>query len=586
MKLAFNQIRTKLLTIIIGISIFVTGMTAIVGFNVFENTLISEIGDNRSDVLSQISNQTKRLKNNLYTISYLYYYDQTLMKYIQRLENEEDNILLDSTMTGYIDGLTSQFKKSFAKDDVPYEVMLLLNNGYHYTSYTVPSDYNYMNVEIRTWYQELVNAEGEIIEIENYKDESRNLDLYGTARTILDSNGNVLGYLMVMINEEHLYNLYSDLIIGDREIYVVAKKGKIISSSNRKINGFEYFNLENLDEIFKGESYCITQMDNKDILFTQYYEEDSEIYVMEVIGLSELLGPIYSVRGIMMLIFVISILIACIYAFILANRITTPLSYLCDFIVQVNEENMDKRCSVTGYAEIEILKNKLNNMLDYIVELMDRVKLKEKQKRELELSFLQAQINPHFMYNTLFSVKCMVDMQKNEEASEMLVSFIALLRKTLSNPDEYISIMEEFDVLSQYVKIQQLRYSNQLEFVYEYDDNISECKMPKLLLQPLVENAIFHGIELKKEGIVIVTAKRVGNDIQIKVEDNGIGIDKEKLKMINQGTKINNSSHIGIENIRERIQLNFGEKYGLLVESEQWKGTCVTLCFPVIEGGV
>ena len=234
--------------------------------------------------------------------------------------------------------------------------------------------------------------------------------------------------------------------------------------------------------------------------------------------------------------------------------------------------------------EITILSSQLNMMLGRMRMLMAGIKQKEQQKRKMELGFLQAQINPHFMYNTLFSIKCMVDMEKNEEASRMLVSFIQLLRSTLSNPDEFVTIKQEFHVLQQYADIQKFRYDDSFQVALECDEAVELKKIPKLLIQPLLENAIFHGVEFKKgEGMIIITAREKDGDVVVTVEDNGMGIQPEVIEKINRGEQISEKTHVGILNVKERIQLNFGENYGMKIESTQWMGTRIILTFPAID---
>ena len=230
------------------------------------------------------------------------------------------------------------------------------------------------------------------------------------------------------------------------------------------------------------------------------------------------------------------------------------------------------------------MSNRLNAMLNRMRGLMEGIRQKEKQKRRMELSFLQAQINPHFMYNTLFSIKCMVDMEKNEEASRMLVSFIQLLRSTLSNPNEFVMIREEFQVLRQYVEIQKFRYDDGFQVIFECDEGVEEKKIPKLLIQPLLENAIFHGVEFKKgEGLIIITARALDGGVAVTVEDNGMGIAPETIEKINRGERMGEKAHVGIVNVKERIQLNFGGNYGMKIESVQWEGTKIILNLPAID---
>ena len=268
----------------------------------------------------------------------------------------------------------------------------------------------------------------------------------------------------------------------------------------------------------------------------------------------------------------------------LAGYFTRPLSRLCDFIQQIDEDRLEEKCQVTGYTEINILSEKVNFLLVKIQMLLEGIRQKEQQKRRMELGFLQAQIRPHFMYNTLFSIKCMVDMNRNREAAEMLGSFIQLLRSMLSNPNEMVTVREEFDTLREYGEILKFRYSSAFDLILECGEDAENKKLPKLLIQPLVENAVFHGMELKKEeGMIIVLARIQEENLVITVEDNGVGIAPEILERINRGENVSEKAQIGVQNVKERIQLNFGVNYGMHIESRQWKGTKITLTLPVLE---
>lgn len=583
LKIDSNSIKTRLLVTLITTGVFLVFAVAFMGFKTFEKTLVYEIGNNRSDVLSQIGDRVKQVKTSTYMISNLYYYDTTLQRYIKELAIEDSERKRDE-LNSHLDILTAQFKKSLYEGNMDYDVILCLENGWGYTSADVSGDYDYMSPKNKIWYKDMLFARGDIIDVANYKDKQKNQSYFCAARVIFDDQGETAAYLMITVKERQIYRMYEHVIPGEGTIYIVDQEGTIISSNNEKLNGFNFFNMNNLDKLFGGGVYTITRMRNEKILFTKYYEEASGFTVLEEIKFASLLEPINRVRLRITLIALMVMAVAAFYGWQMADRMTRPISRLCDFMQQVDEANLDQQCRVKGYTEINILSEKLNVLLIKMKGLMEGIKQKEKQKRKMELSFLQAQINPHFMYNTLFSVKCMVDMERNEEASNMLVSFIQLLRSTLSNPDEFVAIKQEFAVLKQYVGIQKFRYDNSFDVMFECDERVAEKKIPKLLIQPLLENAIFHGVELRKgDGLIVITARKKEEDIEVTVEDNGVGISEEMIERINRGERVGGTAHVGILNVKERIQLNFGMNYGMKIESTQWEGTKIILTFPAID---
>lgn len=577
----FNSIRMRITIGLLAAGALVVFVTAFSGFVIFEKTLVGEIGTNRSDVLSQIGDRVRQVKNSTYMVSNLYYYDERLRLQMEELAAGGEN---EEALTSYMDGLTGQYKQSLYSGEMDYDVHLVLDNGWSYHSNREEGG-RMMNPKNKIWYKDMLVAQGEIVDVANYQEgKSSNKSYFCAARAIFQEDGDPLAYLIISVDERDIYNMYYRVVSGGGILYIVDGEGTIVSSSNQKINGFQFFNMRNLNELFHEQDYTITQMRGDDILFTRYADDSSGFTVLEEIQLDALLAPIKRVRLYIIFAALATVAAVAACAYMLAGYFTRPLSRLCDFIQQIDEDRLEEKCQVTGYTEINILSEKVNFLLVKIQMLLEGIRQKEQQKRRMELGFLQAQIRPHFMYNTLFSIKCMVDMNRNREAAEMLGSFIQLLRSMLSNPNEMVTVREEFDTLREYGEILKFRYSSAFDLILECGEDAENKKLPKLLIQPLVENAVFHGMELKKEeGMIIVLARIQEENLVITVEDNGVGIAPEILERINRGENVSEKAQIGVQNVKERIQLNFGVNYGMHIESRQWKGTKITLTLPVLE---
>ena len=577
----FNSIRMRITIGLLAAGALVVFVTAFSGFVIFEKTLVGEIGTNRSDVLSQIGDRVRQVKNSTYMVSNLYYYDERLRLQMEELAAGGGN---EEALTSYMDGLTGQYKQSLYSGEMDYDVHLVLDNGWSYHSNREEGG-RMMNPKNKIWYKDMLVAQGEIVDVANYQEgKSSNKSYFCAARAICQEDGDPLAYLIISVDERDIYNMYYRVVSGGGILYIVDGEGTIVSSSNQKINGFQFFNMRNLNELFHEQDYTITQMRGDDILFTRYADDSSGFTVLEEIQLDALLAPIKRVRLYIIFAALATVAAVAACAYMLAGYFTRPLSRLCDFIQQIDEDRLEEKCQVTGYTEINILSEKVNFLLVKIQMLLEGIRQKEQQKRRMELGFLQAQIRPHFMYNTLFSIKCMVDMNRNREAAEMLGSFIQLLRSMLSNPNEMVTVREEFGTLREYGEILKFRYSSAFDLILECGEDAENKKLPKLLIQPLVENAVFHGMELKKEeGMIIVLARIQEENLVITVEDNGVGIAPEILERINRGENVSEKAQIGVQNVKERIQLNFGVNYGMHIESRQWKGTKITLTLPVLE---
>ena len=223
-----------------------------------------------------------------------------------------------------------------------------------------------------------------------------------------------------------------------------------------------------------------------------------------------------------------------------------------------------------------------------IFHLMDAVQEREQQKRVLEMNFLRAQINPHFLYNMLFSIRCTVEIGKNEQAAQMIDAFSDLLRSTLAVKDSTIPLRDELESTRKYLVVQKLRYGEKVHYEIDMQEGSERCMVPALILQPLVENAIFHGLEAKEDADMIVIASTLKDgELLLSVTDDGAGMDREKLEQVRtrySRPRVQGASSIGMANVHNRIRLNYGEGYGLFVESAPGIGTTATLRMPAIFG--
>ncbi|MGL5086319.1 MAG: sensor histidine kinase, partial [Clostridium sp.] len=245
----------------------------------------------------------------------------------------------------------------------------------------------------------------------------------------------------------------------------------------------------------------------------------------------------------------------------------------------VMKGDLKTKIVVKSKDEIGELEETFNLMITWLDESIDEIKEKEKQKRVAELSFLQAQINPHFIYNTLTGIRALVSMNKNEDAEEMLYKFTKLLRNILPKANELISLEEEIKIIREYIELQEFRYPNSFRVLIDIEKTIKDVKVPLLILQPLVENAIFYSMESEKnDGVIEIRGYEKENSIYIEIEDNGKGMDREKIiSVFNKKESIN---RVGLINVHERVQLNYGVDYGISIESNEGKGTKVIVRLP------
>ena len=273
----------------------------------------------------------------------------------------------------------------------------------------------------------------------------------------------------------------------------------------------------------------------------------------------------------------------------LSERISVPIKTLERAVKELEAGREEVDIDVSGPYEIEHLGHSIRSMVSTMRHLMDDIIEQEAQKRRSELDVLQSQINPHFLYNTLDSVVWMTENGRTDEATVMLTALARFFRISLSRGSNIIPIADELEHARHYLTIQKMRYKNKFSAVIAAEDGVEGLYTIKLIVQPILENAIYHGMAYADgDGEITVRARRDGGDVVIEVADNGPGMPEEMVeRLLDQsyaaapGTK---GSGIGLRNVHQRIRLTFGEEYGLAIHSEPDAGTTVCIRLPVLEG--
>lgn len=271
-----------------------------------------------------------------------------------------------------------------------------------------------------------------------------------------------------------------------------------------------------------------------------------------------------------------------IVSVLLSALIASPIRKLERTVKLVGEGDLNTPIDVNGAYEVEQLSKRFNLMLQRIRQLMDQIIYEQETKRKGELEVLQSQINPHFLYNTLNSVIRLAERGKTDEVVTMIQSLSKFFRISLSKGKNIITIQEELDHIRHYLVIQSFRFKNKFRFDINAQEEVLQCQTIKLILQPIVENALYHGIEMMPdEGLISIDATVRDGKVVVTVRDNGLGMQKETLQSIlTGGSKSGSGSGVGVRNVNERIGLYFGREYGLSFESEMEEGTTVTITFP------
>lgn len=271
----------------------------------------------------------------------------------------------------------------------------------------------------------------------------------------------------------------------------------------------------------------------------------------------------------------------------LGQAITGPISNLCTRVQAISEGDLTVKTPIQAQEyEIQTLSDGFENMVERLNQQIEQNRQEQISLRSAELALLQAQINPHFLYNTLDAIVWLIEMEKNEQAVEMVTSLSGFFRSSLSNGRDIITLREEEQHVRSYLEIQKVRYKDILDYQIDMEPSLAQYEIPKLTLQPLVENALYHGIKLKRgQGHIVVTGRELEQEICLTVDDDGAGMTPERLEQVCRGLKKSRCADepvigFGVATVHERLQLLFGPEYGLRVSSESGQGTRVEVRIP------
>lgn len=392
------------------------------------------------------------------------------------------------------------------------------------------------------------------------------------------------GVLLIDFNFRTIDQLSRQVKLGNRGYaYILDPQGNIVYHPQQQLiyAGLKYENVESvlayeyrsyLDES-TGEKRFITvrtlAQTGWKIVGVAYYDEivttkrDLNHFLIWFLG--------FVILGVIVLSIFLSWLIA------------SPIRKLERTVKLVGEGDLNTPIDVSGAYEVEQLSRRFNLMLQRIRQLMDQIIYEQETKRKGELEVLQSQINPHFLYNTLNSVIRLAERGKTDEVVTMIQSLSKFFRISLSKGKNMITMQEELDHIRHYLVIQSFRFKNKFRYEIKAQDEVLTYQTIKLILQPIVENALYHGIEMMPdEGLITITAELQEGLIVIRISDNGLGMNQETLKTILSGGKSSGGSGVGVRNVNERIGLVYGREYGLTFESEIEEGTTVTVIFPAV----
>jgi len=391
------------------------------------------------------------------------------------------------------------------------------------------------------------------------------------------------GFVYVLINQNTFQKYYDYFVGNGNNINIMSSDGTIVSSnitSNIGTKNLDLYNISN-NILENNLKYINTHLNSSDVAILSKHLPTYNFNIVGTIDKNIVLDEIYNSSEIIMVSIIIALIFIMITFFII-RRTTKPISALVKTMPKIIHGDFNNHIPIVGSYEVRELSSTFNYMLDGLNNYVQEQMKMQKEKRKAEIHALQMQINPHFIYNTLSSIKWLMWQGNVEKSTETIDAFISLLQNTISNKNEMITVSEEINNLKNYVLINHIRYGDNINVNFFIIPNCEDYIIPKLILQPFIENAFFHGFTDQSTGAIHVFVNEQGGNLVCEIIDNGVGIANEDIKsiLVKSSKKHEHFTSIGIHNVNDRIKLIYGDYYGVTITSELNKGTTVKVVIP------
>lgn len=551
--------------IMIIIMIFMTTLSVIlttVTINLSSESYIDSYVDSNKLILERTTIEYENLHSSINTMLTSFKDSQEVKLFLTTTEKESvtDNYTIFYQFGASMDRQSYQFYKN-----IPYQLVLVGRNGQTFYNNNAIQNISTTELLAKPFVTSLKADPSLIASIPaDYELIKRSINgptiLSGTAITD-EKNHTIIGYAFIELTETDFSSIYDKLISPDVNTILVANQYNEVLSSNKK---------ELLQT--KKKKYTALNHIRQSLTIPSYnFSITSEI---QLDSLKKEMAIWPKVITLMLLIFLLLIILLFFYL----KKILSPLYKLIETTPKIVEGDFNQKILVSGTYEIKKLISSYNYLQDGLNIYMQQLLYTEKEKRKAEIKSLQLHIKPHFIYNTLTSIKFLIFENRNTEALTALNAFINLLEQTIYNKNELIPLKQELLILKDFSTILNTRYGNRIEFMSIIPDELQEFKLPKLLLQPFVENAFIHAFPNEIAGSICVTAKQTDEWFRIDIMDTGIGFNQDTTSQ----TEKQNFSGIGIHNVQDRISLFYNNQATLTIESVKNQGTIVTIKIPIV----
>lgn len=398
-------------------------------------------------------------------------------------------------------------------------------------------------------------------------------------RTVYDNHNKAIGMIVITADSQVLFRALNEMT-EKSTVYILDSNGIIISHSNLNRIGNWGASMTAFQETYGFNTYNIVSKNNKRIILSNYHDQDSGWTFVEEQSIDSLLEGTRKMLERCWMIIIIGAGLFVIFAYFRVKKSTNALNRLTYQIAGIRDNDL---CFVDvdkSYREIAILSETFNEMILKIEELITEIQQREAEKRITEYDFLQAQLDPHFLNNTLVAIRSLLSMHQFERAETMMEQLVELLHIPANPNIQFIPLREELHLEKNFLDIMDNRTERKTNLQIDIDETYLDYYVPRMIIQPVLGNSVFHGFSEKEDECIIrISAEMDHEDFLIHISDNGSGISEERLTVIISENYSSEGAHhgIGLKNIRKRLKIIFGDNADVLIRSEQGKGTEVTL---------
>ncbi len=585
-KILVNSLMFKIITtVIIGILTLSISLS-VVNLTISKRIFINNFADTQVKIFNQIDESYYKFYSDVVSIMETVGRNKDLKTYFT---NEGKDTLFQMNNRFNIE---QSVKKTTIYDYDNLRVFAINNNAKSYIFSR--SDMFFIN-ENDIWESDIAkNArenKGKIVcnfEEEGFTNVTKNTPVLIFAKAwSYNLNDDIDMIVFITIKESEITKMYSHFTSSTSDIVLFNENNEVISSNNRDYLKGDSELVESLtnqveslfeNNIFKEEVFLHRQ---KKVYLTQRLQS-SDYKIVGIISPDKAFKEQYNILSLIIPMLVITSIIVILISIFIKQQ-TNPIRQLANIMRNSSNEHFKKQVLVEGTYEVRELAETYNLMVVELQKHIEKLVTVEKDKRLAEIYALQMQINPHYMYNTLSSIKWLVWQGNSKKTIEVLDAFILLLRNVISNTDECVTVEQEIENLKNYCLVNRARYGDSIKVEFFIMQKCMKYEIPKLILQPIVENAFFHGFPEGGEGSICIFLKEELGILKFDIKDNGVGIKKDRLVELNNKSykKSNGFSSIGIDNVDDRLKLLYGNNYGISIKGVEGEGTIVTITLPV-----